>query len=808
MVTPAKSTARAANVGMALTRHVAPWLARMSRRRLPQISGRVQVPGLLDAVEVIRDRWGVPHIYARTAVDASFAQGYVHAQDRLWQMDFQRRLASGRLAEIVGARGLAADRWLRILGFRRIAEIEARRMSVEVGAEMEAYAAGVNAWIQQGRLPIEFTILRYQPEPWTPADSLVWAKMLAWNLAGNWESELLRARLIDLLGAERAAKLEPPYPARCPCVIPAGVAYDGIGAGAEALAAGARPFTGPGTDEGVGSNNWAVAAWRSVTGAPLLAGDMHLPLMAPAIWYENHLTARAEDDPLDVTGISLPGIPGVVSGHNGHVAWSFTASFADVQDTYIEHLRTNAAGDIEYECEDRWEPAQIVAEEIRVRGTAPVTEQVILTRHGPIIDSLAGALCGGDSLSLRWTAFEPEMMFGALRAMNRARTRLEFRDALRQWTSPAVNVVYADTGGEIAYHLAGRVPIRAAGDGRLPTPGWTGAYEWLGYIPFDALPQRLNPPEGYLVTANNRIIADDYPYFISNEYATGSRAQRITELIIARDRLDVTDMQTMQFDQVSPWARIVAGALADLPPVDAEIAAVVAAMRAWDGRLTADSAEAAVCASFAVHMTRMMLGDELGPLTERYLGRGPTPVVAESSLFAQRAQEWLEHQLAQPASRGYDLGDGEGRDEVMVRALRAALDDLRARFGAAPPSWGELHTVTFAHPLGVAEPFATLLNRGPYPVGGDGNTVWATGNRFGDAQTGFTVGPPYRFVADLGDLRHARAILAPGQSGQPGSPFYEDQLDAWFTGEYHPMLYDRADIELDAFAHLILDAIP
>jgi penicillin amidase len=730
-------------------------------------------------------------------------------------MDCQRRLASGRLAEVLGARALPVDRWLRILGFRRVATIEAEQMSVAARSEMEAYAAGVNAWIQQDRLPLEFSLLRYRPEPWTPTDSLAWAKMISWSLSMNWESELLRARLVALLGAQRAAELEPAYPARCPLVVPPEVAYDQIGEEAERLVAesrsyvGPRPNAGPPVQEGVGSNNWAIAGERSATGTPLLAGDMHLPMGIPAIWYENHLIELSDSGAgLDVTGISLPGAPGVVSGHNGCVAWSFTAAFADVQDTYLEHLRPDSAGDLECEYEGRWGPVQSVDEVIRVRGGRALTERVILTRHGPIIDPIAGDLCEDGSLALRWTAFEPETMFEALRSMNRARTCAEFREALRHWTSPAVNVVYADTQGKIAYQLAGRVPVRARGDGRLPVPGWSGEYEWQGYIPFDELPQRHDPPEGYLVTANNKIVSDDYPHFISAEYATGNRAQRIVELITERDRLDVPDMQAMQLDQVSPLARIVARALGALSPEDPELASVVAAMRDWDGRLTPDSMEAAVCQNFVVQMARLMLHDRLGALAERYMGRGPALVVAEGSLFAHRAQEWLEEQLRSPDSTWYDLGGGERREEVMLRALRASLDDLRQRLGDGEWSWGRLHTVTFTHPLGTVEPFASIFNRGPYPVGGDSNTIWATGNRMNGSRPGNTIGPPFRFVADLGDLRHAWANLAPGQSGQPGSPSYDDQIAAWFSGEYHPMLYDRCEVEREAVARLILEPAP
>jgi penicillin amidase len=298
----------------------------------------------------------------------------------------------------------------------------------------------------------------------------------------------------------------------------------------------------------------------------------------------------------------------------------------------------------------------------------------------------------------------------------------------------------------------------------LPVPGWTGEYEWQGYIPFDELPRRYNPPEGYLVTANNRIVSDDYPYFISSEYATGNRAQRIVELIAARDRLDVHDMQAMQFDQVSPLARIVARALGELSPEARQLASVVAAMRDWDGRLTPDSVEAAVCQSFVVQMARLMLRDKLGALAERYMGRGPAPVVAGGSLYAQRAQEWLEEQLESPDSTWYDLGGGERREEVMLRALRASLDDLQQRLGDGEWNWGRLHTVTFVHPLGTVEPFASIFNRGPYPAGGDSNTVWATGNCMDGP------GQAAQSARHSGSWRTWATYDTPGPSWRRGSP--------------------------------------
>ena len=512
----------------------------LSRRRLPQTAGTLRLPGLEAAVEVVRDRWGVPHIYAESTHDLMVAQGFVHAQDRLWQMDFQRRLVAGRLAEVLGAVAAPVDRWFRTIGMRRVAEQEVSLIDAGVRADLEAYAAGVSSRIARGRLPVEFTLLRYRPEPWTVADTLSWIKMMSWDLSVNWETELLRARLIARLGPERAAELEPEYFACWPRVVPPGVEYSAIGSAALRRAGAARPLAGPSAREGLGSNNWALAGSRTTTGAPILANDMHLQMGMPCIWYENHLAGGD----LDVTGVTFPGIPGVISGHNGHVAWGFTNGFPDVQDLYVERLRRTDDGRVQYEYRGEWLDAQVVREEIRVKGGGTVVEQVVITRHGPIINGLAPDLAGEQPLALRWTSLEPDRMVEGLHGMSRAKNCLEFREALRDWTAPVQNTVYADTEGNIAYSFPGKVPIRARGDGRVPVPGWTGEYEWTGYIPYEELPHLYNPPQGYIATANNRVVDEAYPYHIGLEHCTGDRAQRIVELIEARDKVDLSSISS------------------------------------------------------------------------------------------------------------------------------------------------------------------------------------------------------------------------------------------------------------------------
>jgi penicillin amidase len=780
----------------------------LSRGRLAQTDGDLRLDGFAGPVEAIRDPWGVPHIYAGNTLDLMSAQGYVHAQDRLWQMDFQRRLVAGRLSEVLGAETVPVDRWFRILGLRPVAEQEASMLSVEapeVLANMWAYSAGVNSFIAQGELPVEFALLHYRPEPWSPADMLSWTKMMALSLSVNWESELLRAQLIARLGPEGAAALEPDCADHGPCVVPAGVSYDAIGETAREWVSEARPWAGPPAEDGLGSNAWVLSGARTASGAPLVANDLHQLMGTPSLWYENHL----EGGDLTVTGCSFPGVMGVIAGHNGHVAWGLSNGFADVQDLYIERLRHNSEGRIEYLYQDQWLEARVVREVIRVRGRRPVIEYVISTRHGPVINSLAPDLAGEAPLAMQWTCSMPDTIGQAYHCMNRARNCEEFHQALRYWSYPCQHIVYADTAGNAGYTYPGRLPIRAKGDGRVPVPGWTGEYEWIGYVPFDELPHVMSPAQGYVASANNHVVGDGcYPYHISCDFCSGDRAQRICELIEeAPQGIDLAYVHRMQLDQVSPRSRTLAGHLGRLELSDPRLARVAALFKDWDGQLAANSASAVVLETLVPRLMRRLLGARLGDLAPRYMGHGANPVLANGSLLGFRAWEWLQLILADPHSPWFDLGQGETRDDVLRLALRETVDHLQAELGPdiGEWGWGKLHTLTYTHRLSRIKALQPFFDRGPYALGGDYTTICATGaTQSGDPQGEAIIGPNYRFIADLGDLRSSVAQLVPGQSGQPGSPHYDDQIEAWFTGEYHPMLFDRRDVERLARARLRL----
>ena len=796
-------------------------LGLIARTRLPRTKGDMLLSGLHGNVEIFRDRWGVPHIYADDEHDLFFAQGFVHAQDRLWQMEFNRRLVAGRLSEVLGPTTLDLDRWLRILTMRRVAEYEVRLIDEETRSYLQAYGDGVNAFIERCRLPIEFVLLGYRPEAWVLADTLAWIKMMSWSLSVNWENEILHARLIDKLGAELASELYPPHLGRWPYIIPPGSDYSYIEDLAIERARAARPFSGPSPYEGLGSNNWVLSGSHTTTGKPIFANDMHLTMGIPSIWYENHLVTKV----MNVTGVTFPGIPGVVSGHNGRVAWGYTMGFADVQDLFMERLRRTDNGQLQVEYKGEWEDIHPLKEEIRVKEGDSFIEEVIVTRHGPVINSLAPDEMNEQPLALCWTSLEPDTMIQGLFEMMLASNCQEFHQALRHWTSPVQNVVYADTSGNIGYTFAGKIPIRGTGDGHLPVPGWTDEYEWQGYIPFDSLPFLENPPQGYIVTANNRVVSEDFPIRIDIEPISGDRSQRIAEMILdnrnrdGQDKIDLAFVRKMQFDQFSASAKIVARYLGNLPlspsPEDEALGPIVRTFKEWDGNLSPDSPPAMIYQAFIRKMVRMMVVAKLetsnsnslespdkngSELTQRVMGKGPVPILADVGLHAALWLPWLTNLLDQPDSHWFDLGDGEERNEVMKLALREALDELSEKFGPRIKdwTWGKMHQLNLSHVLANMKVLASFFNRGPFPIGGDQTTIWATGASYHNLNTDRIIGPPFRMIIDLDDLDNSQAILIPGQSGNPASHHYDDQINAWFHADYHPILYNRSHIERES----------
>jgi penicillin amidase len=764
------------------------------RRSLPASKGVARLKGLDSPVEVIRDRWGVPHIYTGSVRDALFAEGYVHAQDRLWHMELARRAASGSLAEVFGPLALDADRLLRRVGLRRAAEAEADQLTEAMRENLEAYAAGVNAFIEGSttRLPPEFLFLRFRPEPWTPVDGLAIGKFISWSLSGNWDTEIVRSWIVERLGPEEAARMEPGYPAGAPLIVPPGGACHGLGLPLLEELRKVQDVVGVGRG---GSNNWVVDGQKSATGKPLLANDPHLPLQLPCIWYEVHLNGGG----LNVVGVSLPGVPGVVIGHNERIAWGITNTMTDGDDLFVERVNPQNGGQYEYKGE--WVDGEVVREEIRVRGRRePVVEEVLVTAHGPIISP---SIPGEDrALALRTVVAEPSQHAQAILLLNRAGSWEGFREALRQWPAPAQNFVYADVEGNIGYQLAGLVPIRAKGQGLVPSPGWTGEYDWTGSIPFDELPFAFNPDTHYVATANNKIVDDDYEYFLGAEYMDRYRAERIAEMLKAKDKHSLEDFRSIQGDVYSVAGHELAQHLLNLQPSNEEAKRALNFVRVWDGQVSPDSVAATIVEAFFLQMLRNTVVVKLGPLSDYFVGKEVHPAVPDSGYF-YRSASWLLGLMKEAPADWYP---GRSWPEVMEQSLEEAVVALRRSLGEDMSrwTWGRVHYAPFEHVLGRVRALQPIFNRGPVPLGGDMNTVAQAGYIGSRPYAVHSYAVSYRQIIDLGDFNRSVAILPGGQSGHPASRHYGDMIDAWRRVEYHPLLFDRGEVDRQAAGRLTL----
>src|SRR5881227_2275607 len=801
-------------VGVAGLAGLAGWAYFMLMRRpLPKVKGELSLQGLHEPVEIITDRYGVPHIYAQNEDDLFFAQGYVHAYERLWQMELNRRISSGRLSEIFGELALETDRFARRLGMHRASSDAAMQLPEHSKRIFDAYAQGVNAFIErnQYKLPVEFTILRFKPEPWRIEDSIQWSKVMGWNLGGNWETEVIRARIVAKLGSERAAKLEAGYDPNHPLIIPPGVEYQGINLGMLEQYEQLKQLSGFGMLGA--SNNWVVDGTMSTIGSPILCNDPHLGQVIPSIWYECHLVAGD----IDVIGASFPGAAGVVIGHNRHIAWGITNAVSDVEDLYIEKF--DPQNPYQYEYQGKWEAAQIIREEIVVRGSkTPLIEEVRITRHGPIITSLTSKDVNGQvsqngsqaeqaelPLALRWTGLEQCNIVSAFEKLNRATNWEEYKEALRDWDVPPQNLIYGDKEGNIGYVMAGAIPIRAKGQNLLPSPGWTGEYEWTGLISFEELPQIYNPEQHFIVTANNRVVDDTYPYYITNEWLNGYRAQRIRDLLTSKGKLSLSDMAAIQADQYSlPAVEIVPHMLRVQGTTPLEKAALDL-LRTWNYVLAPDSVPASIYVTFLNKLEGLVFGAMFGDdetIIHHYLGKGAS-ILSLTNGYASRSKPLLirlmnEHDDSWFADSAIPNGP-RSWDAARSSAFSAAVEDLREKLGNDITGWqyGKIHTMTYNHPLGMIKPLDKIFNRGPYPSGGDIDTVNMRASTHQQPERVIVV-PSYRQIVNLADMKASLSGHAPGQSGQVASKHYADFIKPWLKVEHHPMLFERSMIEENA----------
>jgi penicillin amidase len=767
------------------------------RRSLPVEEGEIRLAGLAKPVEVLRDAYGVPHISAQSFADALYALGYVHAQDRLWQMEVNRRTAAGRLAEAFGEGALETDRFLRTIGIRRAAQATFKHLDAQTQSLLESYAAGVNAFLgSKPVLPIEFWMTGVAPEPWTPADSLSWVKMMAWDLGGNWRSELLRLRLSKTLPNARLNELLPPYPGDTYPELPdLRQLYGSRKSGSEPDISQSEKS---GSDPDSGSNNWVVSGARSATGKPLLANDPHLALTAPSVWYFAQLSAPG----IEMIGATLPGVPAVVLGHNTHIAWGATNTGPDVQDLYLERL--DGAGD--YLTPEGPRPFKVIDEVIKVKGAADVRLQVRVTRHGPVISDVSRAALAavprGHVLAFQWTVLrEDDLTLQSALKIGQARDWPGFLAALRDYHSPQQNLVYADTAGNIGFVAPGRVPVRKPANdlmGMAPAPGWLAKYDWAGFIPFAELPHAYNPQSGQVVTANQRITPPGYAHLISSDWQPPYRAQRIAELLRALPTHSIGSFARIQGDVVSPPVRELLPRLAAVQPASDEGRRALQLLAGWDASMSAERAEPLILWAWWREFSRAIYGDELGEaLRGNWLARAPflTAVLTDRDGQAR----WCDD-VRTPVA--------ESCDAVLAAALDAALADLRERYGSDMTAWrwGTAHAAHHAHrPFGRVRWLASWFDiRVPSP--GDAYTVNVGRNRMQDEARPFanTHAASLRAIYDLSDLDNSLYIHSGGQSGNIFSPHYKSFSEAWSRVEYIPMVADRKKIEAAGVKRLLL----
>ena len=762
-------------------------------RSLPQTSGTVSITGLSAEARAIRDRYGVPHIFAATMNDATRVLGYVHAQDRLFQMDITRRVSQGRLAAIIGQDGLRYDRLFRTLDLAGHAAKSVAALSPEARAQLDAYAAGVNAWLAEGHaLPIEYTVLGFTPESWKPEDSILWGKAMAWKLSANWRQDALRAKLAKRYHREKLERLFPkPFPDWPVSIEPklAGSASradagDRIPAPDEAAAAKAAAIDfaellALPTIGHAASNEWVVNGSRSTTGKPLLANDPHLELGVPIIWY----LARITTPELTVTGATAPGAPVVVLGQNGHIAWGFTTTESDTQDLFIETVDPQRAG--HYITPEGSQPFVAEQADIEVKGAPPAPFTRRLTHHGPVISDIMTDVIGGDELvSLGWTGFsDSDTTAEALFRINTARNTQEFLGALRLYHSPTQNIVVAATDGTIGFVNAGDVPVRKSGDGRYPVDGASGAADWTGLVPFDGWPQLFNPPAGAIVNANNMVTRLDYPYWLGYDQGPGFRASRIVELLGARQRHDLASFSAIQMDIQAIHARDLVPYLLKAPADTPLASKALDLMRKWDFRAAHDRPEPLILDWWLRRMNVHMLRSGLDALAPSVGGLNAAAVI-----------DLLRHPDG--------FCNGEAGSDCMV-AVKAAfsetLAELSSRYGNEPSRWrwGDEHVADMENQVMDRVPgFKRLFNL-DFPSDGGFYSINRGGNvGVTDPNHPLTrnSGAGFRGLYDLADPSQSRFIIATGESAHPLSPHYSDQLPLWRRGDGIRLYISEAEL--------------
>jgi len=749
---------------------------------IPSLTGSVQLRGLQGTVKVFRDRYGIPHMKAESELDAFFAQGFVTAQDRLWHMEYDRRRGSGRWAEAVGESAVAQDKMMRRFRLEASAKADYQVMDPHTKDVFDAYAAGVNAFITSGdALPVEYRITRLEPEPWQPWDGLTAYKVRHISM-GVFESKVWRARMVREVGPEAAGKLFPGFEPGYLMILPPGSTSPGpLDEGLKELAEGAAGLNHL-NEMDSGSNSWVLSGAETATGKPILAGDSHRALDTPSAYYQNQVACSE----FDVVGLSFPGVPGFPHfGHNGRVSWSVTHTAADYQDLYVERFQ-----DGKYLYKDRWLDAETHDETIKVRDGTDVHTKVTVTQHGPVI---AGYPDQGSGLAFKYTATErastwPEILWRMLRVENSK----ELVDSMSGWVDPCNNLLFADIHGNMGYLCRGRIPIRSRVNGWLPVPGWMGEHEWEGDIPFDELPVSINPPEGYIATANNRPVGDDYPHYIAIDFTPEFRVRLVTEGLKSLHRPTAEDMEQVHAQRVSIPALAYLGVVKQIDPKDAAIKAAKDLLLDWNGEMNANQVQPTIYSAMRDAMLKEVLETNL---TEKLAYDAWHPADRGLGSFSNRLKARLVAMIEQD-DRSL-LPEGDTWPTAVARALSKAVATLSERLGGdmGQWQWERVHQARPKHNLSAAFPeLAELLDPPAIPSSGDGDTPLQGGYSPANPATVTSLSVA-RYSYDPSDWENSLWVVPLGSSGHPGSPHYADQSETWRQVKMIPMGYDWGRIE-------------
>jgi len=752
--------------------------------------GELTVSAITQSATIYRDNWHVPHVYTENNEDMFFCQGYVHAQDRIWQMEINRRIGQGTLSEAFGKDALNTDRLTRTIGFNRLAKADLELLNPKHRIFLEAYAKGVNEWLEHNKLPIEFTLTRISPEPWTVLDILAWGRVMTWTLSHGWSGALTRQKIINKVGDDMAEELGIFYPDGNPSEIPNGIDINSLKVD-EMMESSQGPFLAKDMEGGGrGSNAWAISPEKSDTGRPLLCNDTHLVLSMPGIWYMNHLHST---EGYHCTGFSIPGLPGLLLGHNEHIAWGITLAYTDVEDIFIE--KQDVTDPERYEYRGELKKYDAIQEIIPVKGEANHVENIRQTIHGPLIGSVTEN--SSQTIALCSKSLQPNTIMGGFFDINQAENWDGFSKGVEKIKAPQLNIVYSDVKGNIGMYVSGRVPVRNKGGGGVPVSGWTGEFDWISEIPHDEMPHVLNPKCGYVISCNNKITDDSYPHYLGNSFMNGYRAARIEEKFKGLSKIDFQLVQDLHMDFHSiPGKRIKDGLISGLRTAKPKAQKLIDILNKWDNNLDEESIGGTVYQVFLFRLIKNIVQPHLGQtLTAKYLGIGDHPLLLPVNELLGHSTEAVIRIFQNSDSKW--VPSGKSALSLIEKSLVESCLWLEENMGyeASGWKWGNIHQAEFQHSLSVKKPLHQVFNKGPYPIGGDTDTVHQSAYNPSAPYHSTSWCPSNRFIVDVGNWDASLAVSPPGQSGVLGSGHYDDMVSLWRKGEYIPMPWSREKVE-------------